>query len=178
MAIFIRTLAGKLYVGMVLGAVLCELLTVRVLRALGFSAAAAQAGDLIITQAAIFVLAGGLLWLCVLLLRRSAAAAAVALACSIGVELFFFGNLGVTPNLARTALCFLGIGAAVWWAHLPGVPSGPPSRARGGGTRTGLLVPTRPARGAGTRPGGPVATDAGTGRHATVDETAVERGAL
>lgn len=116
MTALIKTLAGKLYIGMVLGAIICELLTVRLLMAIGFSAAAAQAGDLIITQAAVFILGGGLLWLCALLARRNLAAAAATLVLSLGVELFFFGNLGVTPNLALTALCFLGIGAAVWWA--------------------------------------------------------------
>ncbi|MGI8916446.1 MAG: hypothetical protein ACR2JY_22185 [Chloroflexota bacterium] len=34
---------------------------------------------------------------------------------SIGVELFFFGNLGVPPNLWLTGVCVVGVGLCTWW---------------------------------------------------------------
>ncbi|MGI8916458.1 MAG: hypothetical protein ACR2JY_22250 [Chloroflexota bacterium] len=116
MAELVRTFEGKIYLAVVVGSILCELLGIPLFLALGLSSAQALALDILVTQVALIALGALLLWICALLLRRDFAAAGIALLFSIGVELFFFGNLGVTPNLWLTGFCVIGVGICTWWA--------------------------------------------------------------
>ena len=111
-----QTLGGKVYLGLVVGSIVCELFSRPLFIFVGLAPATASSLDTLVSEVALPVLALLLLWIAALLARRNVVAAMLSLVFAIAFIAFFFGKLGAEPNLLLTALFLIAVGGCVWWA--------------------------------------------------------------